>query len=166
MKFQNKILLIFSALFIFTGMKPILSQVSGELTKYNINHHGCEIENITAKWNLRTLMGEAVIGGTYKWEAPWGVDENCMSYNDFIILKVQSNVQRSSWGWISVSPGSTPRPGEGFAYNVSGSPQWSQLICAFDQDGNRHSCFSRDDARYFWQQGFTVVDFEIRRRSR
>jgi hypothetical protein len=163
---MKTIILSMFLLFTLTWTNTAVSQVSGEMTKYNIAHHGCEVDNITATWNLRTLMGEPVIGGNFKWEAPWGGDESCMSYNDFIIIQVRSNEQRDWWGWISISPGSTPRAGEGYPYNVSGSPQWNQLICGFDRDGNRENCMTSDDAKYFWQQGFSVVDFKLIRRIR
>lgn len=140
---------------------PAHAQDSGTMTKRNFNHFGCDISSMTVKYEFRSLMGEPVVAGSYKWEAPRGRDTDCLSYQDKIILKVQGSAGHA---YVELDP-TVPEAGRGYAYNVSGSPNWGRLFCSFDRSGARKECFSADSAKKFWKAGFQVTDFLLMRES-
>ena len=132
-----------------------------EMTKYNINHFGCQISSVTAKWAMSTLMGEPVINGVFKWETD-GADVSCLRYDDFIVLKCQSNIDPALSAWVSIAP-TVPNAGAGYGYNTPGSPNWDNVFCDYDEFDNKTTCFSTTDAKTFWKNGFEIVDFKIMR---
>lgn len=138
----------------------IFAQGSGELTKRNLTYYDCNLSSVTVKWKFSSLMGEAVINGSFSWEAGNGTKDNCLKYDDFIILKVESNSNSNVYAWVKISP-TVPKAGNGFGYNVSGSPSWDDIFCGFDGSGNKKDCFSTEEAKSFWKSGFSVVDFRI-----
>jgi len=140
----------------------VLSQDEGTLTKSNIDHYGCKISSITVKWSFRSLMGEPVKSGNFKWEAGYGTDKDCLSYKDFVILKVQSKVNPDVYAWVEMDP-TTPDASEGYSYNTSGSPNWDELFCGFDRNGHKYDCWDEKYAKSFWKGGFRMVDFKLRR---
>ena len=112
----------------------VLSQGKGTLTKRNVTHYGCEISSITVKWSFKSLMGEPVRSGSYKWDAGYGADNDCLSYKDYVIIKVQSN--SNSNAWVDINP-TVPKAGHSYAYNTSGSPSWDDLFCGFNRYGRK-----------------------------
>lgn len=68
------------------------SQDSGEITIspnhfYHGSHNYGEIRNLTIKWNFRTLFGEPVIDGVFKWEAGSNTPIDFLDYRDYVLLK-------------------------------------------------------------------------------
>ena len=147
--------------FLMVNTNDAFSQDEGTLTKRNVTHYGCEISSITAKWSFSSLMGEAIKSGSYKWEAGYGTDDDCLSYKDFIILKVYSD-KYGSVAWVDIDP-TVPKAGQGYAYNVSGSPSWDEFFCGFNRNGEQSECFSEENAKTFWKGGYRVVDFKLMR---
>ena len=148
--------------FLIANPNEVFAQDEGTLTKSNVEHHGCEISSITAKWSFRSLMGEAVKNGSYRGGAGYGTDYDCFSYKDFIILKVQSNDNSNAYAWVEIDP-TVPKAGQGYAYNTSGSPSWDDLFCGFNEYGKKSDCWGKETAKLFWKGGFRVVDFKLRR---
>ena len=159
-----KILNLFPMLlcFMMINTSLIFSQDNGKLTKRNITHYGCEISSLTVKWSFRSLMGEPVKSGNFKWEAGYETDEECLSYKDFIILKVQSNNNSNAYAWVEIDP-TTPDAGEGYSYNTSGSPSWDDFLCSFNSNGKKYDCWNEESSKSFWKGGFRVVDFKLMR---
>lgn len=154
------------------------SQTEGQMTKYEYEHHECVMKSITTRWVLHQVQNDAVVSGSYKWEAadqdelvsrgPMtseadSDDTKCLDYRDFMIIKVQSLQDCKAFGWITLRT-SVPRAGEGYAVNVAQSVRWDRLICGYNERGYRIGCYGEEDAKRFWQQGFTVVDFRLIRR--
>ena len=155
---------LFTVLICFLTLNPndAFSQDEGVLTKRNIDHHGCKISSMTAKWSFRSLMGEPIKGGSYKWEAGYRTEEDCLSYKDFIILKVQSTSNSSAYAWVEIDP-TVPKAGQGYSYNTSGSPSWNDLFCGFNRSGQKYNCWDEESAKKFWKGGFRVIDFKPKR---
>jgi len=140
------------------------AQGKGEMTKNDQEHFGVTISSITAKWSMSTLMGEAVINGSFKWENADNSAKNQLKYNDFIILKVQQNNDQTAYSWVEVKP-TVPKSGKGYGFNTSGSPNWDKVFGSFDEEGNKINCWSAADAKSFWKRGFSVVDFKLIRKK-
>ena len=159
-----KYLTLFAVLicFLMVNTNDAFSQDKGTLTKTNVTHYGCDISSITVKWSFRSLLGEPIRGGSYKWEAGYGTDDDCLSYKDFIILKVQYNRDSNFYAWVDIDP-TVPKAGQGYAYNVSGSPSWDELFCGFNRNGEQYNCWSEEEAKTMWVDGFRVVDFKLMR---
>ena len=94
---------------------------SGSLTKYNVHIGNCKVSSITVKWRLDSLMGEATVSGSYKYQA------NCkLPYSTKIYLKVSDG--SSFYGYSKFSP-VVPKANSGYGYNVTGSPNWNSALC-------------------------------------
>lgn len=163
--------ILLGVIFLIFCSSNVYSQGTGTLSKGMnpskfFNHYGCKVGSITVKWKIRSLMGEPVIGGSYKWEAYKqgvrrnNIDRDCLSYKDFIVLEVKGN--NGGRAYLTLDP-TTPKAGQGYAYNVSGSPSWSKLFCSYDKYGNAYNCWSEDRAKQFWKNGFKVTDFALKR---
>lgn len=156
-----KHIILLITLFIFS--LSAYSQKSGEknignkLYSHSPNKHG-EIKNLTVKWEFRSLLGEPVLNGSFKWEAGNKTPNDFLDYRDAIVLHLEVEFQRKihyngRYLYIKLSP-LVPKAGEGYGFNVSGSPNWSDLFC--DYEGNSLNLSERD-AKDIWKWGFKIT---------
>ena len=120
------------------------------MTKYNLRIGNCMVNSLTVKWRLDSLMGEATVGGSYKYQA------NCeLPYSTKIYLKVSDGP--SFFGFVELAP-VVPKPNSGYGYNVTGSPNWNDALCG---SGNKSDqCHDSASAKALWKQG-SVTDFDV-----
>lgn len=122
----------------------------GEMTKHNvvISPDGCIADSLTVRWKLDSLLGEATVNGTYKYEG------TCEPHHSFFVwLRVDA---ANTWGVVKVDPASPDRPGE-WGFNVTGSPPWDEALCGY-RETERFVCHPRNDAVRIWKAG-KVTDF-------
>ena len=124
---------------------------NGQMTAYGLWIGYCQVDEITVSYNLDSLMGEPTVSGTYAWYGP----DCSLPYSTTIWLKVAAG---DGWGYVKLDP-VVPRAGDGFAYNVTGSPNWNNLLCGFDGP-QKFDCFDAEDAKWFWREGY-VSEFEV-----
>ena len=79
-------------------------------------------------------MFDQRVDRSYKWEAGYGTDDDCLSYKDLIILKVESNIN-NGYAWVDIDP-TVPKVGQGYAYNISGSPSWDDFFAVSIETAN------------------------------
>lgn len=160
----------------------VFSQGSGEITVYpNHFYHGHqnygEIKNLTIKWNFRTLFGEPVIDGVFKWEAGSNTPSDFLDYRDYVLLKCAPVKMSVANGhilsfYIAVTP-TVPRAGEGYGFNTPGSPSWNDVfihsLWEKRQGENKYRLDINylpyktvgDYAKAIWKGGFKVIDAEL-----
>jgi len=118
------------------------------MTKHNVKIGNCLLKSITVKWKLDSLMGEATVGGSYKYQADCELPSS---------TKIYLKVSRGSdfYGYVKLAP-VVPKANSGYGYNVTGSPNWNKALCG---SGNQsHQCHTAKDAKTLWKQG-SVTDF-------
>jgi len=158
------------------------SQSSGELTVYpNHFYHSPqnygEIKNLTVKWSFRTLFGEPVIDGVFKWEAGSNTPVDFLDYRDYVLLKCAPIKMSVANGhilsfYIAITP-TVPRAGEGYGFNTPGSPAWNDVFINSLWDKRQGENKYRLDINYLpyktvgdyakaiWKGGFKVIDAEL-----
>lgn len=126
---------------------------SGSMSKRNIQIGLCRADSVTVKWKLDSLMGEATVLGSLKWEG----DPNCtLPSSTTIWLDVTDN--SGGKGYVRVSP-VIPKANKGYGYNTTGSPNWGKTLCSYR--GTKISgCQQSSDAKRLWKIG-RVSDFRI-----
>lgn len=152
---QTKLLITLTALAILPFC--LKGQGKDSITKTNFQAGNCNINSMTVNYSIRSLMGEPVVNGAFKWSAGYQTDAECLPYNTKVSLKVED--MTGGYAYITISP-TVPDSDDGFGYNASGSPNWDDLFCGW---GDRYinNCFSESDAKQFWKNGFDVTDFEV-----
>ena len=152
---MKKIILLVSAVLFIT--LPSISMAagpgSGSKTKYNIRIGNCQADSIKVKWRLDSLMGEATVNASYKWNG----DRNCkLPHTTTIWLKVTNG--SGGKGYVRVSP-VTPKANKGYGYDTTGSPNWNKILCGYS--GTRKtSCLDKKSAKNLWKTG-DVEDFKV-----
>ncbi len=137
----------------FSSASLAVGPGSGTLTKYNIRIGKCQVESITAKWRLDSMMGEALVSASYKWKG----DDKCkLPYTTVMWLKVVNS--SGGYGSVRVSP-VTPKANRKFGYNTTGSPNWGKTLCGY-QGTRTGNCMSKDSAKRLWKTG-RVTDFTM-----
>ncbi|MGB2247221.1 MAG: hypothetical protein ACPH3N_06100 [Alcanivorax sediminis] len=125
---------------------------SGSDSKYNVRIGNCNASSVEVRYRLDSLMGEPVVGGSWRWNG----DSNCDAPSSTVIwLKVQSG---SSHGYVRLDP-AVPDANQGFGYNVSGSPDWDEVACGY-RGTQRNGCMDPGSAKQLWKSG-RVTGFEI-----
>ncbi|ADQ79832.1 hypothetical protein Palpr_1691 [Paludibacter propionicigenes WB4] len=177
-----KKIILFAAICIITV--NVFSQGSGEITVYpnhfyHSPHNYGEIKSLTIKWNFRTLFGEPVIDGVFKWETGNNTPANFMDYRDYVLLKCAPIKMNTANGhilnfYIAISP-TVPRAGEGYGFNTPGSPSWNDVfihsLWEKRQGENKYRLDINylpyktvgDYAKAIWKEGFKVIDAELMR---
>ena len=127
----------------------------GEMSKQTDIGYGC-VAAVTVRWYLRTLFGEPVVGGSWKFDTG---NQDCKAhYSTVVWLKVGP-------GWVKLNP-LVPRANQGFGFNVAGSPNWGALICQPTImnprwfSATKGECISREEAEDAWR-GESVSDFRM-----
>lgn len=138
-----------SGSFSTTGLGPVPpgspGPGSGSQT-VNVTHiGGCTASSVTARFNLGVLMGEPTISGSWSWQGEAGCSAPASTR---VWLRLQHG---TAYGYVAIDP-AVPKPGGGFGYNSTGSPDWSQLACGFN-GARPGSCMSKDNARSLWANG-------------
>jgi hypothetical protein len=126
---------------------------SGSETKYNLSIGSCQVDSITTKWRLDSLMGEATVSGSYKWSG----DSGCkLPHSTTVWLQVVNG--SGGRGYVSLKP-VTPKSDAGYGYDTTGSPSWSRALCGFNGT-SRADCYSADQAKLLWKDSH-VDDFFV-----
>ncbi|GLB47790.1 hypothetical protein [Neptunitalea lumnitzerae] len=141
------------------GTATLFAQGEGSKTKYNLAFGNADISSVTAKWRFSILLGEPIINGSYKWEGT-----GKLHANDFIILKVQANGDPDIYAWVKIDPAIPEADGD-YGYNMARSPNWDETFCGYDENGRVIRCWSAENAKHFWKNGFTVIDFKFKRKQ-
>jgi hypothetical protein len=151
--------MLFLGFFISSSIM-VSAQLNGEFTKgrffYGENYKQKTIESLTVKWSFSTLYGEPVLNGSFKWEAGYDTPSDFLKYNDVIILELDNTYGRNC-KCIKLNP-TVPKAGEGFGYNVSGSPSWSNVFC--DYDGESLG-LTAAEAKAYWEKGFRITGVHL-----
>jgi len=135
--------------------------IGNKLYSHSQNKFG-EIRELTVKWDFRTLLGEPVLNGSYKWVAGNNTPDDFLDYRDAIVLDLDIEFQRQihfsgRYLYIKLAP-LVPKSGEGYGFNVSGSPNWTDLFC--DYNGNSLKLSERD-AKDIWKWGFKITSAHL-----
>lgn len=121
-------------------------------TSYSMN-----IRSITAKWDLRILMGEPVVDGVFKWTAGNGTPADYLDYRDGVLLECTPKKSVGYLVYIKLTP-TVPKSGEGYGFNTPGSPAWGSLFCTRDGQpmDTKVPGFGINAAKEIWKNGFYV----------
>ena len=126
---------------------------TGELTKHNIQIGDCVADSITVRWDLDSLMGEAVVKGSYHYSSS---DPTCKPhYRTVIWLRLEG---LGGFGYVRLSPAIPDRPGQ-WGYNTPGAPPWDGALCGY-RDTQRAECLPGNNAKKVWKHG-RVTDFDV-----
>jgi len=131
-----------------------LGQHSGELIKRNFSVAGCNVHSMTVKFKITHLMGEAIVKGTFKWQADVQTNNDCLPYDLHIWLKISDNL--GNYGYIELS-NDIPKAGKGFGFDVPGSPNWNQFIFNI-KNSNEKAYLSAEKAKELYKKG-KITDF-------
>lgn len=126
---------------------------SGTMSKRNMQIGLCSADSVTVKWKLDSLMGEATVLGSLKWDG----DQNCsLPSSTTIWLEVSDN--SGGKGYVRISP-VIPKANKGYGYNTTGSPNWGKTLCSY-RGTKITGCQQSADAKRLWKKG-NVSDFRI-----
>ncbi|EKF74582.1 hypothetical protein A11A3_08145 [Alcanivorax hongdengensis A-11-3] len=125
---------------------------TGSQSQFNVRIGNCMASSLEVRYRLDSLMGEPIVGGSYRWNG----DNRCdLPSSTVIWLKVQSG---STYGYVRLDP-AVPGANRGFGYNVSGSPEWDEAICGFNGT-RRTGCMNSSAAKSLWKSG-RVTGFSV-----
>jgi len=125
---------------------------SGTVTERNVRIGPCTASSVTVKYELDSLMGEPTVAGSFKWEGA-ACD---LPSSTTIWLEVKNSA--GTKGYVRISP-ATPDAGDGYGYNTTGSPSWSQALCGY-KGTSRTECHAKDKAIALWKSG-SVRGFHV-----
>ena len=118
---------------------------SGTLSMGVSNVGQCRATSVSVRYNLGVIMGEPTVGGTWSFEG----EEGCSPpANTVVWLRLSTG---SGYGFVRLDP-SVPTANRGPGYNSTGSPNWNQLVCAFNGSGPA-GCMNEAQARAIWANG-------------
>lgn len=143
-------------LVVSTGILMAAGPGEGIITKkmYGEQIGYCKVNKIIVKYNLSSLMGEAVVNGTYK--VIGSSNEDCDLPSTLMVwLKLQNG---DHFGYVELDP-AVPNYNGGWAYNAAGSPNWNEVVCGF-KGTQATNCQSREHAITLWKSG-SVTDVKI-----
>lgn len=125
---------------------------SGSDTQHNVRIGNCSASTVEVRYRLDSLMGEPVVGGSWRWDG----DSSCRVPSSAMIwLKVQNG---ANYGFVRLDP-AIPSANQGFGFNVSGSPNWDEVVCGYN--GTRpQGCMDSSSAKALWKSG-RVTGFEV-----
>lgn len=157
------------------GYEDIINQKDESFGEFTIKNFTCKsfnvdpkivdngkitlvVSNLTVKFSLRTLFGEPVVDGVFKWEADGRNNnkfdyKNGLDYNDCLFLGFYFGGYGKNQLFVRIDP-TVPSSGEDFGFNAPGSPDWDDLFYVLS--GNefiRFSTISSEDPRKIWQKG-------------
>lgn len=134
---------------------------------FDYSHHtnySMHLKSITAKWDLRLLMGEPVINGVFKWTAGEGTPADYLDYRDYVLLECTPAKSTGYLVYIKITP-TVPGSGEGYGFNTAGSPSWKSVFCT--RDGKEMTTkvpgFNAEKAREIWKNGFYITGLVLAR---
>ena len=117
----------------------------GEMTKHNVEFADCVADSVTVKWNLDTFFGEPVVYANYRYES---TDPECKPhYSSAVLLRVESG---GGFGHVISRLSNPSRPGK-WGFNVSGSPDWDELLCGYVRQ--QWGCKPEEEAKRTWLDG-------------
>ncbi|MCE1190509.1 MAG: hypothetical protein LWX56_15375 [Ignavibacteria bacterium] len=122
----------------------------GELTVWDQG----AIHRIDVRYNLSQMMGEPVVNGSFRWESK---TVSKLSYDVVLWLTVETPAGNTAY--IKIDP-VVPKEGE-WAYNVSGSPNWNQVLATGWNGTEATGYYSASEAKAFWKTEFRVVDAKL-----
>lgn len=140
----------------------LFAQGEGEMTVSNLTHcHSpnccANIQSLTAKWNLTTMMGELLVRVSFKWTAGGDTPASFFDGRDFVVLRCVASGSSQVVGYIR-SGADAPAAGKGYGHNMGGSPSWTSLFC--DSEGNSLG-YSAEKAKEIWKKGFSVAGVSL-----
>jgi TPR repeat protein len=140
----------------------LFAQGEGEMTVSSLNHchspNTCaNIQSLTAKWNLTTLMGELLVRVSFKWTAGGDTPASFFDSRDFVLLRCVASGSSQVVGYIR-SGADCPVSGKGYGHNMGGSPSWTSLFC--DSEGNSLG-YSAEKTKEIWKKGFSVAGVSL-----
>ncbi|MGV8135292.1 MAG: hypothetical protein AB2L20_08755 [Mangrovibacterium sp.] len=161
------VLFMFCAITVFSQMAPFVQLSGSGVTTYapvngfSFSHHSnvaMNISSLTVKWDLRTLMGEPVIDGVFKWEAGARTPSDYLDYCDCVLLECSPKKSVGYMVYIKITP-IVPKSGEGYGYNAPGSPSWQNVFCARNGEPmtTKVPSFNGNTAKDIWKSGFYVT---------
>ena len=123
----------------------------GEVTRNGVYMgEGCYADSVMVRYKLDSLIGEPTVAGT------WMYVGDCEPAHDFMVwLRVEG---AGAWGWVKLDPAIPSASGE-WGFNVTGSPEWDDLLCGYDGT-RKQRCLSSDDAKAIWKEG-RVTGFDV-----
>ena len=152
---MKNIILIISVIYLVSALDFRVAEAvgpsKGEMTKNDVFvGNNCIVDSLTVKWNLDSLLGEAVVAGSYKYEG------NCEPASDFMVwLKVEGS---GGWGFVRIAPVVPEKPNV-WGFNTPGSPEWKEAICGY-KGNKREKCVPVASAKQTWKTG-KVTDFHV-----
>lgn len=125
----------------------------GSMSKSDVQIGDCTASNVDVKWNLDSLMGEATVNGSFRWDG-----EECeLPASTAIWLKLEQT-NGPGTGWVNIAP-VVPEANGDYGYNTTGSPDWEEAVCAFEGTATT-SCVTRKEAKTMWKTA-AVTDFVV-----
>lgn len=145
---MKRITILASALCVmaFSSSSIAAGPGSDNKTKYDLRIGRCNVDSVTVKWKLESILGEPTVAGSFKWTG----DSDCtLPSSTTVWLKVKDG---SSYAHVKLSP-ATPDANEGYGYNTTGSPNWKKLLCGY-RGTRKVDCFSKSEAKDLWRNGY------------
>ncbi|MBB3045912.1 hypothetical protein FHR99_000148 [Litorivivens lipolytica] len=130
----------------------------GTLTKRNLKVGSCEVASLTVAYDVTHFLGEPLVKGDYKWQAPAGGAKDCLPSSLSLWLKIQN---REAFGYVEINP-VVPRAGSVSYSGTADSPNWDSFICGYEGD-DETQCFDKETAKTLYKKG-RISDFELSHR--
>lgn len=131
----------------------------GELTKHNVKLGDCVADSLTVRWNLDSLLGEPLVNGTYRYETADVACELPPSTVVWLSVEHPSHSTVGGRGFVRLAPALPAGPGQ-WGFNVTGSPDWDEVLCGYRETEKTSDCLPEKDAKRLWKEG-RIVDFDV-----
>jgi hypothetical protein len=117
------------------------------------------ITQFVVLYNISSMMGEPTVSGNYMWNSN---SVKNLDYHTIVWLHIHNNINGDAW--IRLDP-TVPNRGE-WSYNVTGSPNWDQVLVASWTLETTTGYVPANIAKDFWRNGFWVTEAILSRYPR
>lgn len=146
----------------FTGEVDGELGATGEISmNCEYSHDGLTVSSLTLKYQLGILFGEVTRKAVFKWEGQGSLYD---VYWGAAVLDAQGNHLAIGGNplYMSWEEGTFEGPGEGFGWDVSGSPSWSDVFLFYDEsEGTFYQGVDQATAKSIYQSDFILGDMIV-----
>lgn len=141
----------------FTGEVDGELGATGEISmNCEYSHDGLTVSSLTLKYQLGILFGEVTRKAVFKWEGQGSLYD---VYWGAAVLDAQGNHLAVGGKplYMSWEEGTFEGPGEGFGWDVSGSPSWSDVFLFYNEaEGTFYQGVDQTTAKSIYQSDFIL----------
>ena len=115
---------------------------------------GCNIDSVNVSYTLWSIVGEPGVTSNIEWT---GTPANCLPGKSFhVSAKLEGG---GTYAYVDLEVGVVKNSGEGWGFNVAGSPNWDKLYCGYGTYSS--TCWDATTAKAFYKSTYTVTDFVL-----